>query len=571
MFGFGVTNMVVVVVYLLGITALGSMAARWIKRSDEFIMPRRFGKSMLIMHAFGTGTHSDQAVSVAAKSYTAGLSGIWYQWLWLFVTPFYWFIAPMMRRFRAITIGDIFELRYGPSVSMLYSTMGMAMMLTNIGLMLRGAGAVVGAATPDALNTDLAIAAITVLFVIYGMAGGLSGAIITDFVQGIFTVLFSFILLPFVLNAVGGLGGMQEKIVEISGEGALSLVAPGEIGIFYVVVIAVNALVGIVTQPHVLGNCAAGREENDGQVGFMFGNLLKRVCTVAWTVTGLAAIAYFAGREINPDLIYGEMAREFFPRILPGLLGVFVASILAAVMSSCDSFMIASSGLFTNNLYKRFVTDKGEHHYLWVARVTGVVMVALGVGYAYWLPSVVRGLEIFWKVCAMMGVAFWLGVFWRRATAAGAWAATVTSLAAWALSAHSEAFVHAVSELPLADTLQFVVSGESGLEMYMPWQMLFYLFVGLLTGVVVSLLTPRRDGEKLERYYALLRTPVRGEEEVPEPCTLPDDVTVPEKDELLPESDLRIPKPSVRGVVGFLVGWACVLAIIIPVYLLIAA
>ena len=569
MFGFGITNLVVVVVYLLGITALGSLAARWIERSDEYIMPRRFGKGMLIMHAFGTGTHSDQAVSVAAKSYTAGLSGIWYQWLYLFVTPFYWLIAPMMRRFRAVTTADIFETRYGPTVSMLYAVVGMGMMVTNIGLMLRGAGAVISAATPEGLSTNLAIICMTVLFVIYGMAGGLSGAIVTDFVQGIFTVLFSFILLPFVLNAVGGLEGMQQKVMEVAGQGKLSLVAPGKIGIFYVLVIAVNGLIGIVVQPHVLGNCAAGRTESDGQVGFMFGNVLKRICTVAWTLTGLAAIAYFAGRDIMPDLIYGEMAREFFPRILPGLLGIFVASILAAVMSSCDSFMIASSGLFTNNVYKRLVKGKNEYHYLWVARFTGIAMVGLGVAYAYWLPSVVRGLEIFWKATAMMGVAFWLGLFWRRANAAGAWAATLVSLSAWYLSTTSS-FISFAAGLPLAERLQFVVSDGGTMSLYLPWQMIFYLVSGLVAGVLGSLITSRPAREKLQHYYALLRTPVQKGEQISAPCTLPEDATVPPKNDLFPSSDLEIPRPSARSIIGFAVGWICVLAIILPVYWFIA-
>jgi len=72
-------------------------------------MPRRFGKFMMAMFAFGSGTHSDQAVSVASKSYTNGLSGIWYQWLWLFVTPFYWITPLIFRRMRYITTADYDE------------------------------------------------------------------------------------------------------------------------------------------------------------------------------------------------------------------------------------------------------------------------------------------------------------------------------------------------------------------------------------------------------------------------------------------------------------------------------
>ena len=125
MLGLHIADIVVLVAYLLGIIVIGIGAARLIKNMGDFFMPRSFGKSMLVMHAFGTGTHSDQAVSVASKAFTSGLSGIWYQWLWLFCTPFYWLIAPIMRRFRAITVADVFAVRYHRRVGMLFAVVGL--------------------------------------------------------------------------------------------------------------------------------------------------------------------------------------------------------------------------------------------------------------------------------------------------------------------------------------------------------------------------------------------------------------------------------------------------------------
>ena len=109
--GLQLADMAVLLLYLAAVAAIGFWSSRRIKRSADFFMPRRFGKLMMVMFSFGAGTHSDQAVGVASKSYTSGLSGIWYQWLWLPVTPFYWLIAPVMRRFRAITTADVFEAR----------------------------------------------------------------------------------------------------------------------------------------------------------------------------------------------------------------------------------------------------------------------------------------------------------------------------------------------------------------------------------------------------------------------------------------------------------------------------
>ena len=120
---------VVLVTYLVGITGLGVWMGRRVRDMGDFFMPRRFGKTMMVMHAFGTGTATDSAVTVASATARNGLSGIWYQWMWLLATPFYWLIAPIMRRFRAVTTADVYQLRYDRSVAMLFAAVGIAGML----------------------------------------------------------------------------------------------------------------------------------------------------------------------------------------------------------------------------------------------------------------------------------------------------------------------------------------------------------------------------------------------------------------------------------------------------------
>ena len=326
--------------------------------------------------------------------------------------------------------------------------------------------------------------------------------------------------------------------------------APAEIGFFYIAIIALHALIGIVTQPHTMGNCAAGRTESDGRFGFTVGSFIKRLCTMAWSLTGLAAVAYFAGREVDPDQVYGLMAREFLPAILPGLLGVFLAALLASVMSSCDSFMIASSALFTENVYKSLKPDREPGHYLTVGRMTSLVVVAGGVMFAFWLPGVVKGLEIFWKISPMMGIAFWLGLFWRRATVAGAWASTGAAFFMWWLTT-TEAFVGWAGVLSPG----FVHNGE----IYLPWQMIFYLVAGLVAGIVVSLLTEPVAEEQLDRYYELVRTPVAaGEPVLEEPCTIPAGIAIPPKRNVFTDSSIEVMVPDRSSVYGFAASWGLV-------------
>ena len=560
----------VVVLYLIGITMMGVWMGRRLKGIDDFFMPRKFGKGMMMMHAFGTGTASDQAVTVSSATFRTGLSGIWYQWLWLFVTPFYWLIAPIFRRFRAITTADVYELRYDRSVAVLFAIVGIASMCIKIGLMLKGAGALVDAGTGGLIDANVAIIAVTLMFVIYGAAGGLAAAIVTDYIQGILTIVFSFMLLPFILSEVGGMSGVQETI---SNDAMLSLVAPGKVSLFFVVMMSFQALVGIVAQPFIMGVCAAGKTEWEGRVGIVGGNLIKRLCTAAWSLTAIAAVAWYIqnGNDISlldtdslkrtADGIYGEVAHTFLPRLTPGLLGLFLAALLAGVMSSCDSFMISSAALFTENIYKPLRTDASSRHCILVGRLASVVVVAGGVVFAFWVPSVIKALEIWFMVAPMMGLVFWIGLFWRGMTVSGAWATTLTGFAVWWVTTQPW-FISWLSEMPAAESLRLLWTEGEKTVVYLPWQILCYSSVASLVGIVVSLVTPSVDPTKLNRFYQLTRTPVQTGEDLLLPCTLPVNAPTVDRPMLLTAGGLEIPMPSRTSVVGFVTVWLLVGGII---------
>ena len=559
-----IADICVLVLYLVIVTAIGLRAAQRIKTSADFFMPRRFGKVMMTLFAFGSGTHSDQAVGVASKSFTNGLSGIWYQWLYLPITPFYWLIALVLRRFRAITTADIFEARFSRSVATLFVVVGIMTLVVSLALMLRGSSEVISASIGGLVPPRYAMAIMIVLFMGYGFAGGLAAAVLSDFLQGILTIVFSFMLLPLILNAVGGLDGIRQAVGD---RHVLSLVVPGDIGLFYIVVIAFNSLVGIVTQPHILGNCAAGKTEFEGQVGFLGGSILKRICTIPWALTGVAAIVYFAGRDIHPDQVFGAVAGDFLPKLVPGALGVFIAAALASVMDSCSAFMISSSALFTENIYRRVLPDKPARHYILVGRLASIAFVVAGAIFAFWLPNIVKGLEIFWMTSPIIGIAFWLGFFWRRTTVAGAWAATLTAAAVWWLTTQSF-FVNFLCGLAANENMRFVVSKGAGPETALPWQMVFYLTAGTLAGIIVSIFTKPVAAEKLDNFYALIRTPVKAGEEVTAPCTLPAGTIVPVKRCIFAKGGIEILVPSVTSVVGFAIGLFCVVALIGLVFLI---
>lgn len=559
MLGLHIADIVAIGIYLVLVGGIGFWAAKKVKSLGDFVMPHKFGKFTMSMFSFGAGTHSDQAVGVASKCYTTGISGIWYQWFWLFATPFYWLIAPLMRRFRAMTTSDIFEARFDRKVSMLYTVFGILQLSVSIGVMLQGSAAIIDACTGGAFKSDYAIIAMTVLFMIYGISGGLAAAIYTDLIQGILTVIFSFILLPSIFNAVGGLNGIKENLTPE----LLSITMPGDISVFYIAVISFCGILGIVVQPHILGVCSAGKTEIDGRIGFVSGNFLKRICTIAWALTGLAAIVHYAGTEIkHVDQIYGVVAKEFLPGLMPGLVGLFIAALLASVMSSCDAFMISSAGLFTNNIYKNIKPNESQDHYVKIVRISAFFVVSLGVLLAYTISDVNRGLEIFWAVTSVMGISFWMGFFWKRYNSAGAWASTVSAFLIWLFlgTTMGAEFMQSLGD-------NFVTVKDGLVKTSLPWQMLLYVVGGVIIGIIATLSTKKPDEEQLNVFYSLVHTPVSDDEVLPEKgCTLPEGVNAgAEKSFSLP-GNIHVPIPNKLTVTGFAVSWAIVFAMIAFLY-----
>jgi len=557
--GIGPWDWFTVGLYFVAIIAIGVWSAARIKDSEDFFIGgRQFGKTLMVFFAFGAGTNGNQAVAVASGSYRAGMSGIWWQWLWLFSTPFYWLIAPVFRRMRAVTTGDYFDIRYSPSVGALYSAVGILQLTANMGVMLLGAGTVIKAVTGGAVPVDAAIVVLTALFVGYGIAGGLSAAVLTDFLQGILTILLSFMVLPFALRAVGGFEGLHEQIANPD---MFKIVAPQEMTFFFITMLSLNATLGIVCQPHIMGVCAAGHDEMDGRVGFAGGNLLKRVCTVAWMLTGLCALVLYPhlAQKEAIDETYGRMARDILPTILPGLVGVFLASMLASVMSSCDAFMVSCSGLFTQNIYRRFIASgKSERHYVWVGRVASVGIVIMALLFAFTVEGVLEGLMVFWEFAALMAAAFWVGLFWRRATVAGAWAGTLATFLVWFITGREFFTRFALEHLP-----GFMVFEGEFLK---SWQIAFYLVAGFAATIIVSLFTKRAPQERLDRLYNCLRTPVGKNEPHLQPFTLPEGVEPGPPNKLFNRPDLEIPKPSLVGMAGFVFFWFTVVLMIGLVY-----
>lgn len=420
--------------YFASILALGLYQARKVKNSGDFFAGgRKFNKFLMIMHALGTGTHADDPVAVVGASYKNGLAGIWYTFVYLFVTPFYWIIAPLFRRSRFLTTADFFEARFGSKLGTLYAIWGILIFATNMGMLLIGTGFIVSAVSGGAISPFWSILGMTLVFVIYGTAGGLIATVVTESVQGLLIVVMSLLLIPFGISKLGGFSGLHSTVTDPN---MFALVGRMELNIWWIIAGSVSMLIGIVAQPHIMEVCSTGKTEFEGRIGFTYGNFVKRLCSIGWALTGvmmvgMVAKGYVGGAEMNAsrEAAFGTAIRTILP---PGFTGLMFAAILAAQMSTLSAFMVAASALMSRNIYKKHLNPEADDKQLLkVGRYAGFVIVGLGVLFAFSQKGVAESLMWFWTLSAFTGVFMWAGVLWKKANATGAWASFAVMLLIW--------------------------------------------------------------------------------------------------------------------------------------------
>jgi len=544
---------IILVLYFAGMLLMGWWSKKGIADQEGYLLGnRKFGVWMMIMHAFGAGTNPGDTAGVVSGTVRNGASGIWVSWMWMFGTPFYWLIAPIIRRMRCLTLADYFEERFGHGAAVLYTlvaTVGMTVCLASVllattrtvqGMMDKTAGD-----AADAWFYGILLS-VTVTFVLYGYWGGIVAAVRTDMVQGLMIIVLSVLAIPAALQLaeVGGLGGMRTA-VDQAGRAAgstyyRSLFDPDVFDFWTVIVLCLCAPLTALALPHLVSVCGAGRTEWEGRMGFVGGNMLKRICTMGWCVLGLCWLAHLAGTGVTinravADASFGDAIRNL---LSPALQGLMLACVMAAAMSSGDAFQITIAGLFSQNIYRVHIkADADEKHLVHVTRITGVVIVAVSVIIALAAGGVVKAIMMYFGILALVGLSTAMGMLWRRMNQAGMYCATGVALVVF-----------------------FAVRWIEGC----PRAAIFGLpiLAGLLGGIIGSLLTRPPDAERIEKFFRKIHTPIGQEYKL----SLPLDEVVPPENRWLTAGGLFIVKPSPQSWVGFLVilaiCTACVLTMV---------
>lgn len=485
----------VLIAYFAIVVVIGIISTRLIHNREDFLMGgRRFGKVMMVMFAFGAGTHADGAVGVASQSYRVGLSGIWYGWIMVFTLPLYWLLAPIFRRSRMLTTADFFEARYGKMMMYVYSAFALFVVLTHNGLMLFGSGKLIEAITQHAVPWQAAVIVMAFISFIYAIAGGLIAAVWNDLFQGTLTIVMSVLLIPFFWHEVGGLPGVQSRLAS-SGhprrEQLFDLVLGEDMTVFWIVMVTFTSLISMVSQPQIMASAASGRSEMDSRVGFVGGMVLKRLMTVPWALSGLMAIALLGfSPETESDHVFGLMTVRLLPS---GCVGLMLACVMASLMDNCAVNMLSFAGIYTNSIHNRLINPTtDERQLVRVNRLVSIFFAVASIGLACMFTDVPSAMRFLWQTVPLMGIPWLFAILWRRANR---WGALASFIAAELASAYAN----------------FVLgwSGDAGL----PYSIALYSSSGIVAGIVVSLLTPPEHEDRTSQFFLLLKTPI-GQEHI---------------------------------------------------------
>ncbi|MCX8209996.1 MAG: Na+:solute symporter [Lewinella sp.] len=436
-----------------------------------------------------------------------GVSGNWAWWSFLLTGMLTVFIyARMWRRSGVLTDLEFYELRYSgrPArflrqfraiyLGVFFNVMIMATVcLASIKI----AGILLGL---DPIPTLLIVSVVTVL---YSAIGGFKGVVITDFVQFTFAMVGAVWASVYILN-MPEVGGLDQLFTHPNVVGKLDLIPKFDDPAVYIPLFVVPLAVQwwSVWYPgsepggggYIAQRMLAAKNENHAVGATLLYNAFHYALRPwPWIIIALASLIVFpdlaslakAFPNIDPDVLNDDLAYPAMLSYLPtGLLGLVIASLIAAVMSTLSTHLNWGSSYVVNDWYQRFIKpDATEKELVSIGRITTVLLMVFAAIFALALSNALQAFNILLQIGAGTGLIFILRWFW------------------WRINAYTEIAGMFISFF-VALFLEFAW-GPLGLpEIADHIQLLLGIALTTIGWLTVTFMTPPTDQATLENFYA---------------------------------------------------------------------
>jgi Na+/proline symporter len=455
----------IIAAYLVASLWIGVYLSRRASKSlEDFFVSGRSLPWWLAGTSMAATTFSiDTPLYVAGVVGNRGIAGNWEWWAFAMshVLMVYLF-ARLWRRSEVVTDAQLIELRYGGRpAAILRATKAFLFAVPinciGIGYAMLAAVKVVGALgivegfglaegeTVWGLEPKLlTVLAMSVLVLLYAGFAGLWGVVATDFFQFVLAMLGAVVVAVYAVQhpAVGGLAGLVARAKDAAGFDVLAFV-PLTLDLSDGLRIGWSAFAGISASTfcaylllqwwtfrrsdgggEFIQRLVASKDEGEAVKAAWLFNLLHYVVrSWPWVVVALAALVLYpdlADRELG----YPMLMLDFLPA---GMLGLVVASLLAAFMSTVSTQINWGASYLVNDLYLRFLHPEAtQPELVRVGQVATVIITLLGALAAFYATNVADVFRLVIAIGTGPGVVLILRWFWWRINAAAELAAMVT-------------------------------------------------------------------------------------------------------------------------------------------------
>ncbi len=428
-------------IYLALVVVIGFWAARRTKTAkDFFIAGQGIGLLVTALATMSAAFSGFVFIGGPGLTYRMGLASMFICIPVSFTAGLLcWVVAKRLRLLAGVreiyTVPDVVYARYR---SRLASGLAAAAVIVGtvgyLGAQLKALGILIEAifGTRELLGAwSLAVAmAVGVLVVVfYATAGGMVAGVYTDLFQGTLMVGAAIAVFYYALRAGGGLETMARTIAESDRFGPNHLDPLGAIPVFAAMGFFLVFAVGNLGQPHMLHKFFMLDDPRKLKWMPLIIGVTQTLCVLIWLGIGLAVPSLVAGGRLaplaNPDEASPQFLLNFAPEILAGLV---FAGILAAIMSTADSFVNIGSAALVRDLPKAFGTKVSDELLWGRVAVVGIAFSAAIFAYLYGDLIALLGTFAFGTFGAALGPALAIGLNWRRVTAAAASASIATGM-----------------------------------------------------------------------------------------------------------------------------------------------
>jgi len=380
----------IVGLYILVTMVAGFAVRKYVGKVEHFLIAGRemnlyLGIASLAATEFGIVT----CMYVAQNGYEKGLAGATQGILAvaaMFFVGYTGFCVKPLRDAGVITIPELFQLRFGSRIRWLSGVVIVLGGLLNMGVFLRTGGEfLVTVCGFDLAYLKIAMTALLACVAAYTILGGMLSVLVTDFLQ--FVVMSGGLLTVTVLILVKvGWGRMTAAVEANYGAGGFNPFLHADMGWEYVLAQALLCMAVVLTWQTTIQRLLAAKDTKTGRqiytrTSFFF--LCRWLIPVLW---GVAALAVLTPEQVGDNTLLAMP--KLLSLIVPaGLMGILVAAMLAADMSTDSAYMLTWSSVIYNDILAPFHKRKwSEKRGLLVSRSIVALIGVFLLFYGLWYP-----------------------------------------------------------------------------------------------------------------------------------------------------------------------------------------